>query len=86
LQELLLSPRTPFFEVETNMKVSEELERNHHEHRPFWKRAHHDWKFWAAMILMLTAMFIYVMTDDLAFVPRIHSHAASGTTRNSGAR
>ena len=69
------------------MKVSEELERSHPEHRPYWKRAHHDWKFWVALVLMLTAMMVYVMTDDLAFVPRIHSgHAQSSTTGNSGAR
>jgi hypothetical protein len=71
------------------MKVSEELERGHHEHRPdpYWKRAHHDWKFWVGLVLMLTAMFIYVMTDDLAFVPRIHSRQAqSGTSGSSGAR
>jgi len=69
------------------MKVSEELERSHHEHRPYWKRAHHDWKFWAALVLMLTAMLIYVMTDDLAFVPRIHSRQVpSATAGTSGAR
>src|ERR1035441_5019093 len=39
------------------MQVSEELERGHHEHRPYWKRAHHDWRFWVALVLMLAAMF-----------------------------
>ena len=69
------------------MKVSEELDRGHHVHHPYWKRAHHDWKCWAALILMLTAMMIYVMTDDLAFVPRIHSRQAqSCTTGNSKAQ
>ncbi len=69
------------------MKVREELDRSHHEHRPYWTRAHHDWKFWVALVLMLTAMFIYLMTDDLAFVPRIHwRQVTSGTTGNSGAR
>lgn len=69
------------------MKVIEELERSHHEPRPYWKRAHHDWKFWVGLVLMLTAMFIYVMTDDLAYVPRIHSRQAqSGATGSSGTR
>jgi hypothetical protein len=82
-----MCPRNLFIEVETNMKVREELERSHQEHRPYWKRAHHDWKFWAAMILMLTAMFVYLMTDDLAFIPRIHSRAASlGATGDGKAR
>jgi hypothetical protein len=37
---------------------------------PYWKRAHHDWRFWIALILMLTAIAIYVLSDDLAFLPR----------------
>lgn len=87
LLALLPAPIILFIEMETNMKVSEELDRSHHAHHPYWKRAHHDWKFWVALILMLAAMMIYVMSDDLAFVPRIHSRQAqSGTTGNSGAR
>ena len=45
----------------------------HHdgEHQPhYWKRAHRDWKFWMALSLMLAAMIIYVMSDNLAFRPR----------------
>jgi hypothetical protein len=69
------------------MNVREELDRSHHVPHPYWRRAHHDWKFWVALVLMLTARMVYVMTDDLAFVPRIHSgHAQSSTTGNSGAR
>jgi formate hydrogenlyase subunit 3/multisubunit Na+/H+ antiporter MnhD subunit len=34
-----------------------------------WARAHHDWKFWVALSLMLAAMVIYVMSDDLTFRP-----------------
>ena len=41
----------------------------HQGHRPYWKRAHHDWKFWIALFLMLAAMVIYVMSEDLAFRP-----------------
>jgi hypothetical protein len=41
----------------------------HQGHRPYWKRAHHDWKFWVALFLMLAAMIIYVMSDDLALRP-----------------
>lgn len=40
------------------------------EHRPYWKRAHRDWRFGAATILMLTAMLIYVLTEDFALRPR----------------
>ncbi|MFZ0634755.1 MAG: hypothetical protein WA755_03330 [Candidatus Acidiferrales bacterium] len=38
------------------------------EHRPYWKRAHHDWRFWAGLFLMFAAITIYVMSDDLAFL------------------
>jgi len=36
---------------------------------PYWKRAHHDWKFWVAILLMLVAMVIYVKTNDLSVRP-----------------
>ena len=36
---------------------------------PYWKRAHHDWKFWLAILLMLVAMVIYVKTNDLSMRP-----------------
>jgi len=40
------------------------------EHRPYWKRAHQDWRFWLALILMIVAMGIYVMTEDLSLRPQ----------------
>ena len=43
----------------------------HHGHRPYWKRAHRDWRMWVGVILMLAAMAIYLMTDDLAWRPRL---------------
>ncbi len=36
------------------------------DHRPYWKRAHQDWRVWAAVFLMIAAMIVYVMSDDLA--------------------
>jgi hypothetical protein len=69
------------------MDVREELERGHHEHHPYWRRAHHDWRFWVALVLMLMAMLIYVMTDDLSFVPHIRARPAqSGNSGSGGAR
>ena len=38
--------------------------------RPYWRRAHHDWRFWIAMVLMSAAITIYVLTEDLRFLPR----------------
>ena len=36
---------------------------------PYWKRAHRDWRFWIALILMFAAIIIYVMSDNLALLP-----------------
>jgi hypothetical protein len=60
------------------MSENKRSHRHHGEHdhnsdyqaqRPYWTRAHHDWKFWIALFLMLAAMVIYVMSEDLAFRP-----------------
>ena len=42
----------------------------HDDHRPYWKRAHHDWRFWVGLFFMFAAIIIYVMSDDLALLPR----------------
>jgi len=34
--------------------------------RPYWQRAHRDPFFWIAAIVMLAAMVIYVMTNNLS--------------------
>ena len=47
--------------------------RHHHGHdghSPYWKRAHHDWRFWVGMCLMFAAISMYVMSDDLSWLPR----------------
>jgi hypothetical protein len=44
-------------------------ERIHHREIPYWKRAHHDWRIWVALFFMLAAITIYVLSDDLAFLP-----------------
>jgi hypothetical protein len=38
-------------------------------HRPYWTRAHRDWRVWVGVVLMLAAMIIYLMTNDLAWGP-----------------
>ena len=40
-----------------------------HSHGPYWKRAHHDWRVWVALFFMLTAIAIYVLSENLAFLP-----------------
>ena len=41
----------------------------HHSHRPYWKRAHTDWRLWIAAFLMFVAMLYYVMSMDLSWRP-----------------
>jgi len=41
----------------------------HHDHGPYWKRAHRDWRFWIALFMMFAAISIYVITDNLAWRP-----------------
>lgn len=46
------------------------------DRRPYWKRAHHDWRFWVGMFFMFAAIAIYVMSDDLSLLPLGRSHRA----------
>jgi hypothetical protein len=46
------------------------MEGMSHSHLPYWRRAHHDWKFWFAMVMMFAAIGMYVMSDDLSMAPR----------------
>jgi hypothetical protein len=39
------------------------------DQRPYWKRAHRDWRVWVALVAMLTAITIYILSEDLAFLP-----------------
>jgi hypothetical protein len=45
------------------------MDPSHHGHQPYWKRAHRDWRFWSGFFLMLLALCIYVVTNDLSSVP-----------------
>ena len=47
-----------------------EHEKNHHPPKPYWRRAHTDWKFWVGVVALAVAITIYVMTVDLSMVPR----------------
>ena len=46
------------------------MKETKNEHRPWWTRPHQNWRFWVIVLLMLTAMLVYVMSDDLALRPR----------------
>jgi len=50
---------------------------------PYWKRAHHDWRFWIGLFLMLLAITIYVLTEDLSLVPRFRTQPPAPRTGGS---
>jgi hypothetical protein len=37
--------------------------------RPYWARAHRDWRVWVALFFCMAAITIYVLSDDLSFFP-----------------
>ena len=36
----------------------------HHHDGPYWQRAHHDWRFWTGLTLMLVTITIYALGND----------------------
>ncbi|MGB8472708.1 MAG: hypothetical protein WCE61_01335 [Candidatus Acidiferrum sp.] len=59
--------------------VAVDGEHAHHESAPYWKRAHHDWRFWIGMFLMVVAISVYFMSDDLSLVPSSHPRPPAPT-------
>jgi hypothetical protein len=45
-----------------------------HSRHPYWRRAHQDWRVWIAVVVMITGMVIYVMSNDFAFLPHALPH------------
>ena len=45
------------------------------ENTAYWKRAHHDWRFWVGVVCVVIAMLVFVMTDNLLFRPGIQRQA-----------
>jgi hypothetical protein len=35
----------------------------------YWKTVHHTWWFWFGLVLMLAAMSVYILSDNLSFLP-----------------
>jgi len=47
--------------------------RDHdHPRHHFWKHAHRDWRVWAAAVLMIALMLVYVLSNDLSLRPGRH--------------
>jgi hypothetical protein len=49
----------------------EHAHKGDHAHHPgpVWKRLHHHWWMWIAVLLMLAAMAVYVLSDNEMFRP-----------------
>ena len=45
---------------------------------PYWRRMHHDWRFWVGALLVFAALAIYIFTGDLSWVN--HSEAPQHQT------
>ncbi len=41
----------------------------HNQEGPWWKHVHRSWMFWTALVLMVAAIVIYVMTNNEMFGP-----------------
>jgi hypothetical protein len=59
-----------------------ESESVQQDHRPYWKRAHRDWRIWVAVLFMIAGMIVYVMSEDLSVRPRdLPQQPKSGAVR-----
>ena len=47
---------------------------------PYWKRMHRDWRFWVGALFMIAALGIYVMSGDLAWIPRSQPQQPASTS------
>jgi hypothetical protein len=56
--------------------------RAHLGQRPYWTRAHRDWRIWVGLFFCLAAIIIYVLSEDLSFMPSGRPrHAVSSAAR-----
>jgi hypothetical protein len=54
----------------------------HQRPHPYWKYAHHDWRVWVALLFCLAAIAIYVLSDNLAFLPHPPERPPAGAAAN----
>jgi hypothetical protein len=48
--------------------AKERVHGSYPANEPYWKRAHREVSFWIGLVLMLVAITIYAMWDDLALL------------------
>jgi len=57
--------------VPQNAKQADQLAAQRGESPPYWRRMHHDWRVWVGLVLMLAAITIYILSEDLAWLPHL---------------
>jgi len=69
-------------ENEHNHHRVAKLEQNkvHNNRPPYWKRAHHDWRFWFGLSLCLIAIIYYIMSVDFSLRPRQPKQSSENST------
>jgi hypothetical protein len=55
-------------------RQGESSDRGEPDPGPYWRRMHRDWRFWVGAFLMFAALGIYVLSGDLAWIPRGQTH------------
>jgi hypothetical protein len=78
----LFAPVFLFYEPMSNKTHDSESQgaksRDHaHPRHQFLKHAHKDWRVWAAVLLMLAMILVYVRTDNLSLRPGKHAVPSS---------
>jgi len=61
-------------EPERNREDNTSHEKNHHAPEPYWKRVHLHWGLWLGIVLMTIALLVYILSVNLALVPRSWQH------------
>lgn len=57
-------------EPQRNQDDNLDHEKNHHAPHPYWKRVHLHWGLWVGIVLMTVALLVYILSLNLALVPR----------------
>jgi len=69
-------------EPKRNQQDNLDNEKNYHAPRPYWKRVYHHWGFWVGIVLMTIALLVYLLSWNLALVPRFHPRPPTPAASN----
>jgi hypothetical protein len=55
--------------VPQNAKQADEQAAQQGLTPPYWRRMHRDWRVWVGLVLMLVAITVYILSENLAWLP-----------------